>query len=236
MHLSFVRSGDVSVKLQIISLLSLCTTSMLDIVIVGAGIAGLSAAISLRRVGHIVHVYERSAMNNEVGAAINVPPNAVRFLTAWGLDPARWRFDKALLMTFRDPVSMETSSIIGTDETVRSVGGTDLYLAHRVDLHNALKWMATRPDGPGEPVKIHLSTEVVDYVSTHLSFRFNYLSLRIDCSRIHSSPPSDLLAEKKSSATWWSGLTVCIRLHQRTSSAASPNLSTPYTITVAIAS
>lgn len=38
------------------------------------------------------------------------------------------------------------------------------YLSHRVDLHNELRLLATRDEGPGEPAKIHLSTEVTGIV------------------------------------------------------------------------
>lgn len=34
------------------------------------------------------------------------------------------------------------------------------YLSHRVDLHNELRLLATRDEGPGEPAKIRLSAEV----------------------------------------------------------------------------
>ncbi|KAJ7251614.1 FAD/NAD(P)-binding domain-containing protein, partial [Mycena rebaudengoi] len=47
----------------------------LKIAVVGAGLAGLATTISLRRAGHIVDVFEISALNKEVGAAIVVPPN-----------------------------------------------------------------------------------------------------------------------------------------------------------------
>ncbi|KAM5349040.1 hypothetical protein ACJ41O_008863 [Fusarium nematophilum] len=138
---------------------------MPHVIVVGAGIAGLSAAISLRRAGHVIHVYERSSMANEIGAAINVPPNATRFLTAWGLDPQRWRFVKSRLVTYNNPFSMQTTAVLSTDTTATSIGGAELYYAHRVDLHDALKWMATSSDGPGAPVTIHLNSEVVNYVS-----------------------------------------------------------------------
>lgn len=138
---------------------------MLHVIIVGAGIAGLSSAISLRRAGHTVHVYERSSMNNEIGAAINVPPNATRFLTAWGLDPIRWHFVKSRKVTYNDPFTMEQTALLATDTTAARVAGAELYYAHRVDLHNALKWLATRSDGPGTPVVIHLKSDVVGYVS-----------------------------------------------------------------------
>lgn len=139
--------------------------AMVKAVVVGAGIAGLSAAISLRRAGHLVHVYERSCMSNEVGAAINVPPNATRFLTAWGIDPVRWRFARSRQVTFQDPFNMKTTAVVSREGTARGIGGAELYYAHRVDLHNSLKWMATRRDGPGVPAAIHLSSRVTSFVS-----------------------------------------------------------------------
>ncbi|KJZ75162.1 hypothetical protein HIM_05356 [Hirsutella minnesotensis 3608] len=136
---------------------------MLNVLVVGAGIAGLSTAISLRRSGHCVHVYERSSFKNEVGAAINVPPNATRFLVAWGLDPAKHRFVRSRKICFMDPFSLHVTNSLASDKMARAVGGADLYFAHRVDLHNALKWMATREDGPGAPVTIHLGANVISY-------------------------------------------------------------------------
>lgn len=140
------------------------TSAMLDVVIVGAGIAGLSAAISLRRAGHKVRIYERSGMNNEVGAAINVPPNASRFLVRWGLDPEASGFVKAGPVHFQDPVTFDTISKMTHAENYE-LYDADLWYAHRVDLHDTLKKMATDPAGPGTPATIHLKSWVVGYVS-----------------------------------------------------------------------
>lgn len=54
--------------------------------IVGAGIAGLGAAVTLRRAGHEVEVFEQSHFRNEVGAAITITPNGVLVLKKWGFD------------------------------------------------------------------------------------------------------------------------------------------------------
>ncbi|OHF03926.1 FAD binding domain-containing protein [Colletotrichum orchidophilum] len=135
---------------------------MLDVVIVGAGIAGLSAGISLRRAGHVVRIYERSAMDNEVGAAINVSPNAAKFLTRWGLDPKASKFVKAESVHFQDPVTMEIMSTLSHDAN-EEFYDADLWYAHRVDLHDALKRIATQPAGPGVPVTIHPNSRVVGY-------------------------------------------------------------------------
>lgn len=76
----------------------------LNILIAGAGIGGLSAAITLRRAGHNVQVshsfgrvqlvaslltesqiFERSLFNNEYGAAVSIGPNANGLLRGIGL-------------------------------------------------------------------------------------------------------------------------------------------------------
>jgi 2-polyprenyl-6-methoxyphenol hydroxylase-like FAD-dependent oxidoreductase len=58
----------------------------LDIIIVGAGIAGLSAAIALARQDHKVRIFETSSFSKEVGAAFNIAAPAVKILKSWELD------------------------------------------------------------------------------------------------------------------------------------------------------
>ena len=57
----------------------------LDIIIIGAGLGGLSAAICLAQKGHNVRVFEQNNTLSEYGAGIQVSPNAIRLLTRWGL-------------------------------------------------------------------------------------------------------------------------------------------------------
>ena len=61
------------------------TTARLKIAVIGAGIGGLSAALSLRRAGFAVDVYERAAELTEIGGGINMGPNAARILYRLGL-------------------------------------------------------------------------------------------------------------------------------------------------------
>jgi len=61
------------------------------IVIIGGGIGGLAAAVALRQRGFEVGVYERASRITEVGAGLQVGPNAVKVLCALGLKEALHR-------------------------------------------------------------------------------------------------------------------------------------------------
>ncbi len=135
----------------------------LNILIVGAGIAGFSAAISCRRAGHKVNIYERSALNNEVGAAIHVCPNASRGLLAWGLDPVRARF-VTCKKSFRAHGTTLVKFHEADDSYITEKFGAPWFFAHRVDLHEELKRLATQQEGEGKPAVVHLRSEVTKYV------------------------------------------------------------------------
>jgi salicylate hydroxylase len=57
-------------------------------VIVGAGIGGLASALACARQGRAVRLLEQSPVLGEIGAGIQLGPNAVRLLNGWGLGPA----------------------------------------------------------------------------------------------------------------------------------------------------
>ena len=56
-----------------------------DVIVVGGGIGGLSAAYALLRTGLRVRVLERSAEFGEVGAGMQIAPNCTRILNEYGL-------------------------------------------------------------------------------------------------------------------------------------------------------
>lgn len=62
------------------------TWQPLSIAIVGGGIGGLAASISLRRAGHAVTIYERADFAGEVGASISCAANGTRWLHEWGVN------------------------------------------------------------------------------------------------------------------------------------------------------
>ncbi|HKD76162.1 MAG TPA: FAD-dependent monooxygenase [Ktedonobacterales bacterium] len=55
------------------------------VIIIGAGIGGLVAALTMRRAGIEVEVFEQSASLREIGAGIQISPNASRILQRLGL-------------------------------------------------------------------------------------------------------------------------------------------------------
>ena len=56
-----------------------------QVAIIGGGIGGLGAALSLFRAGFDVHVYEQARVFREAGAGIQVSPNASCILHGLGL-------------------------------------------------------------------------------------------------------------------------------------------------------
>ena len=114
------------------------TTEHLDAVIVGGGIGGLSNALALARVGHAVRVLEQAPEFGEVGAGLQMAPNATRILRSWdlldevvelGVMPRR--------LVMRDAVDgRELTHLDLADVTQRY--GAPYVVIHRSDLHAIL--------------------------------------------------------------------------------------------------
>ncbi|KAH8674140.1 hypothetical protein BX600DRAFT_509332 [Xylariales sp. PMI_506] len=62
----------------------------LEVIIVGAGLGGLGAALSIAAAGHSVHVIEQAQELAEVGAGLQITPNGSRLLQHWQLPKSFW--------------------------------------------------------------------------------------------------------------------------------------------------
>ncbi|KAF4549099.1 FAD-binding domain-containing protein 1 [Elsinoe fawcettii] len=129
------------------------------IIIVGGGIAGLSAAVTLRGPGRAITVLEKSRMNKEVGALISFQPNAQKIVESWGIDE---HLAKA------QPLSDTAFQILDVNGQIRmriplvtEKYGADRVMYHRQDLHEALKAGATSKALPGSPAVIKTASKAV---------------------------------------------------------------------------
>lgn len=110
-----------------------------ELLVAGGGIAGLAAAAAARRAGWEARLFEQAAVVSEVGAGLQLGPNATRVLRGWGVldDPALRAFTPVRLRV-RDAGS-------GRELGCLSLGpDAEPYLTvHRADLHAALLRAAT---------------------------------------------------------------------------------------------
>ncbi|GFF38056.1 3-hydroxybenzoate 6-hydroxylase [Aspergillus udagawae] len=110
----------------------------LQIIIVGAGLAGLGAAISSLLAGHDVHVLESAHEVGEVGAGIQVLPNSSRVLQHWGLDDALTPYmTRPRVCNFLGWKGNLISSL-DFHESEKQYPGTWYRDFHRADLHRCL--------------------------------------------------------------------------------------------------
>ncbi|KAJ7767161.1 FAD/NAD(P)-binding domain-containing protein [Mycena metata] len=128
----------------------------LNVVIVGAGIGGLAAAISLRRNGHRITIFEASQSKSEIGAGITVQRNAVRVLKHLGYSKENLKaidFDGAELYDAKTGARTTAPWLIAKPED------EDIF-CHRNDLHEELARLATG-EGDGPPVQIRLGSKIL---------------------------------------------------------------------------
>src|SRR5215470_9783354 len=111
-----------------------------NVAIIGAGLGGLNAAIALRQRGFNVTVFEQAPELGEIGAGIQLSPNASRVLIALGLDQA---FEAIAFEPDRHVVrNWKTGSITSATQmkgVFRSQYGAGYFGAHRADFHGVLE-------------------------------------------------------------------------------------------------
>ncbi|KAK3383143.1 hypothetical protein B0T24DRAFT_36373 [Lasiosphaeria ovina] len=131
----------------------------LNIVIIGAGIGGLTAAIGLRRNGHNVQIFEQSRLAGELGAAVHLAPNANGILRRWGILGETFG---AITMDGLVERASDGRVIKNLDLTVPNARWQHpWHLVHRASLQEKLKWVATS-SGEGTPVRLVTSQKAVN--------------------------------------------------------------------------
>lgn len=128
-----------------------------QVLVAGGGIGGLAAALGASRAGWDVRLYERAAAFSEVGAGVQIGPNVVRHLQAWGLQ-------QALQAVAAFPSRLQVrSAVSGSELAVLPLGSTavERYGAayatiHRADLHGLLLDGLTQ----GSDAQLHLGLAI----------------------------------------------------------------------------
>ncbi|SJL01565.1 related to salicylate 1-monooxygenase [Armillaria ostoyae] len=130
----------------------------LRVVVVGGGLGGLSAAVALRRAGHLVDIYERRDFNVEVGASISCAANGTQWLREWDVDIADMKPVVLMKLVMRD---WDTGKILNQYnlDNYEKEWGNVYNMFHRQDMHATLLKTATSPEGKGTP-----ATVVIDHI------------------------------------------------------------------------
>jgi 2-polyprenyl-6-methoxyphenol hydroxylase-like FAD-dependent oxidoreductase len=114
------------------------TPERVDVVVVGGGIGGLANAYALARAGRRVRLLEQARAFGEVGAGLQLAPNATRILREWGLldeIAAVGVLPRRLVM--RDALGGGELTHLDLSDAARRYGAPYL-VAHRSDLHAIL--------------------------------------------------------------------------------------------------
>lgn len=116
-----------------------------EIAIVGAGMAGLAAAIGAARAGLSVLVLEQSTALTEVGAGLTVGPNAVKALRWLGVaDAIRARSWEPTGSHMRDWIDGTTKVRLPRRQEAEEKHGAPVLLCHRADVQSCLAEEARR--------------------------------------------------------------------------------------------
>ncbi|KJZ72875.1 hypothetical protein HIM_07819 [Hirsutella minnesotensis 3608] len=111
----------------------------LSIVIVGAGIAGLTAGLGLRKAGHRVMILEQATQFEEAGAGIQLSPNATKILHRFGvLDDISKHADALERISQRRYADNQELGLATVMPAAGRRYGAPALIMHRADLHRSL--------------------------------------------------------------------------------------------------
>ena len=113
--------------------------SELPVLVAGGGIGGLAAALALVRQGFKVQVFEQASEIGEIGAGIQLGPNAFHAFDALGVgDKARGRAVYTDHLVMHDAIDETLVGKLETGAAFRARFGNPYAVIHRVDVHKSL--------------------------------------------------------------------------------------------------
>jgi len=128
------------------------------VAVIGGGIGGLSAALHLLKAGLDVHIYEQAARITEIGAGIQISPNASRLLQRLGLGSAMDTVGVRPLAVHQrrwdDGRTLQRATV---GHEVETTFGAPYYHFHRADLVTLLA-------DAMPPERLHVGHKLIDLV------------------------------------------------------------------------
>jgi 3-hydroxybenzoate 6-monooxygenase len=110
-----------------------------SVLVAGGGIGGLAAALALARAGFPVKVLEQAASIGEIGAGIQLGPNAFSALDALGVgERARARAVYTDRLVMMDAIDESEVANMPVGEAFRRRFGNPYAVSHRADVHTSL--------------------------------------------------------------------------------------------------
>lgn len=116
-----------------------------DVLVAGGGIAGLAAAVAARAADWEVRLFEQAQEFSEVGAGLQLGPNATRVLRGWGvleqLQPLAWEPPR---LSVRDALDGRELGSLALGRSAQQRYGAPYLTVHRADLHASLLQAASQ--------------------------------------------------------------------------------------------
>jgi salicylate hydroxylase len=183
------------------------------IAIAGAGIGGLTTALSLLGQGFEVDLYEQASQLGELGAGLQISPNGARVFSNLGLDDA--------LQTCVSPARGKEIRMWNTGQRWKlfDLGddclarfGAPYWMVHRGDLHRVL--LTAFAQRSSRPVRLNARVVKAHSTGAGVSFQLNDGSVHeadglLAADGVHSVLREQLLGEDKAQFTGllaWRGL------------------------------
>jgi salicylate hydroxylase len=135
------------------------------VIVVGGGIGGMAAALALSQAGRKVELLEQAAEIGEIGAGIQLGPNAFTAMDALGVgERARRRAVYTDFLAMMDAIDASEVARIPVGEAFRKRFGNPYAVIHRADIH----------------LSIYEEVQVDPNIRVHTSARVEHMDVRGD--------------------------------------------------------